>query len=66
MTDVTPNPKARYERLLRRAQEAHEAVSRLVDDLKTKEGLAMARGAQEDLSTLCIILEEKVAGNAEQ
>ena len=62
MTDVTPNPVARHERLLRRAQEVHEKVSRLVDDLKAEEGLGLAHGVQDDLAALCLLLEEKVGG----
>lgn len=61
MTDVTPNPNARYERLYRRAQEVHEMVSRLVDDLReANEGKGSAMCAQDDLSELCLILEGKV------
>lgn len=62
MTSVTPNPVARYERLLRRVQDVHEAVSRLVGDLKPEEGLGLAHGVQDDLSALCLVLEQKVSG----
>ena len=60
MTHVEYNPaQARRERLLRRATEAHEMVSRLVADLRAEEGLGLAHGVQDDLSALCLILESK-------
>jgi hypothetical protein len=62
MTQVPSNPVARYERLLLRANEVHEKVVRLVDDLAVGEGLAAAEGALESLSALCLVLEGKANG----
>lgn len=62
MTAVQPNPGARYGRLLRRAQDAHAQVSGLVDDLTAEEGLALARVAQDDLSAVCLRLEQLFEG----
>jgi hypothetical protein len=58
VTDVAPNPHARKERLLLRAQTLHAEVSRLVDDLTAEEGAGSAMGAQASLSELCIRLEQ--------
>lgn len=60
MTNVTPNPRARCERLFTRAKEAHEMVSRLMDDLRDEEGWNEAASAQDSLSSLCHVLEERV------
>lgn len=62
MTDPKVNPFARYERLLRRAQEAHEKVLRLAEDLREGEGQSNAMCAEDDLAALCLVLEQKVSG----
>lgn len=63
MTDVTPNPRARVERLLTRARAAHEMVTRIEEDLRgSEEGKHFAHNAQVDLSGLCLRLEELSRG----
>lgn len=57
MTNVAHNPRARQERLLRRAQEVHEAVSRLAEDLREEEGRFLALSMQDDASSLSLLLE---------
>lgn len=63
MTNATPNPVARYERLLARARDIHDKVARLAADLDGQgEGEGFASVAQTNMEVVIKKLEDKVNG----